>query len=79
MANAVFQSPVITTQAARTTVLLKFAELLEHMALAPTYSAISYISSDFGITAANKLTVTLSGPPPDQSQIDRFQPMTRIA
>lgn len=79
MANAVFQSPSITTQAAKITALLKFAELLEHLAQAPTYAGISYVSSDFGITAANKLTITLSGPPPDQAQIDRYQPMTRIA
>lgn len=79
MANAVFQSPSITTQAAKVTALLKFSELLEHLAQAPTYSGISYVQSDFGITAANKLTITLTGPPPDQAQIDRFLPMTRIA
>ncbi len=79
MANAVFQSPTITTQAGKATALMKFAELLEHMAQAPTYSAISFVNADFGITAANKLTITLSGPPPDQAQIDRYQPMTRIA
>lgn len=79
MANAVFQSPTITTQAAKVVALLKFAELLEHMAQAPTYSGIAFVNADFGQTAANKLTVTLSGPPPDQAQIDRYQPMTRIA
>ena len=79
MANAVFQSPAITTQAGRVTALMKFAELIEHMAQAPTYAGINFVQADFGITAANKFTITLSGPPPDQAQIDRYLHMTRIA
>lgn len=83
MANAVYTSPSITTQAAKKIAYAKVAELLAHLAAGTGgYSATDYVSSDFNITTPNKVTITLTAPLPDLlgdgAQVTRYN-LTRIA
>jgi hypothetical protein len=78
MANAVYQSPSITTQAQKKAALISAAVLFEHLAAGTGGYTVDYVQSDFGITAANKLTITLTGPLPDAAQTTRYN-LTQIA
>ena len=78
MANAVYQSPVLNTQAKQTLALQKASELFAHLAAGSGGYTMSFVSADVGITLAQVLTITLSAPLPDQPQTDRYL-LTRIA
>lgn len=73
MANQSYQSPIINTLPKELTAYSKAAELFAHLAAnTGGYGAVHFVTADFGITTASKLTVTLTGPLPSQLQIDRY-------
>lgn len=76
MANTIYQSPVINTGPKRDKAYKDLVILLEHINAQGIYG-IEYVQSDFGITAAGKFTITLSGPIPSGAQLGRYQ-LTQI-
>jgi hypothetical protein len=75
VANTTYQSPVI----ANPNVALKriaaydaLATLIQHVKAGTGGYTMELVSADFGVTTAQRVTVTLTNPLPDQVQIDRY-------
>lgn len=72
MANTTYQSPVINTAAKRSAVYDAAAVLLQHVGPQTGGYTLDLVSMDFGVTVAQRLTVTLSNPLPSQAALDKY-------
>lgn len=75
MANTSYQSPVIAAPnlaAKKRAAYDALSVLVAHLREGTGGYTMDLISVDFGITTAQKITVVLTAPLPDQQQVDRY-------
>lgn len=75
MANTTYQSPVIAAPnlaAKRKAAYEALTVLFLHIREGTGGYTMDLVSVDFGITTAQRITVVLTAPLPDQVQVDRY-------
>lgn len=75
MANVVYQSPLIAAPNAalkRAAAYDALASLISHIRAGTGGYTMDLVDADFGVTTAQRITVTLTAALPSQAQIDRY-------
>jgi hypothetical protein len=72
VANTTYQSPVINTAPKRVAAYDALSILLAHIRAGTGGYTMDIVTLDFGITTAQRITLTLTDPLPSQAQIDRY-------
>jgi hypothetical protein len=75
MANTTYQSPVIANPNValkRIAVYDALATLIQHIKAGTGGYTMDLVTVDFNVTTPNRVTITLTDPLPNQTQIDRY-------
>jgi hypothetical protein len=72
MAQTTYQSPVINTAPKRTAAYDALTTLFQHIKAGTGGYTMDLVQADFGVTTAQRVTVTLTAALPNQVQIDRY-------